>query len=297
MLRARELAALTVIALALAGCTYHINERNLVIPRAAPTADIEALRAARPGVSFDERWIDRPDGARLYMLTAYRPDAVATVLYFGGNGYAIGRNAASTLSMYAGLPVDVALVDHRGYGGSTGTPTLDNLMDDADAAYRALRADPRVAARPLLVHGHSLGSFMAGHVAAVEHVDGVVLEATAPTAEAWAAQLRSLQKPWVRAVVWRVKPTGALVGRGNASVAPKLDEPVLYLVGANDTITPPRFARELYDATPVAAADKQLVVVAGATHMTAAASPEFRAAFATLLGRAQARQAGASDAR
>jgi pimeloyl-ACP methyl ester carboxylesterase len=276
----------TLLVLVLAGCNYRVGESNLVIPRVAPTADITALRAKYRGVSFEEAWIDAADGARLYTLAARRPDAVATVLYFGGNGYTIGRWAARTERIYADVPVDLVLVDHRGYGASTGTPTLDRLMDDADLAFRTVRDDRRFAGRPLIVHGHSLGSFMAGRVAAVEHLDGLVLEATAPTAEAWASQLRSIQKPWVRAIVWRVKPTGALAGRGTAAIAAGLDEPVMFVVGADDAITPPRFARELFDSTPAPAGRKQLVVVPDATHLQAAESAQFRAAFARLLDQA-----------
>ena len=284
------LARFSAIALllALAGCTYRIGESNLVIPRVAPTADIAALRASHPGTTFEDGWVGASGGARLYMLAIRKPGSVATVLYFGGNGYTIGQWASRTAALYADLPVDLVLVDHRGYGASTGSPTIDLLMDDADLAFRTVRHDPRFAERPLIVHGHSLGSFMAGHVAGAERLDGLVLEATAPSAEAWAAQLRTLQKPWVRALVWRVKPTGALAGRGNGRVAAQLDEPVVYLVGADDTITPPRFARELFDATPLPDGEKQLVVVPGATHLRAAESADFRAAFLRLLDRARA---------
>lgn len=276
------------LLLAVGGCTYRIGEANLVIPRVAPTADIVALRAAHPAMTITEDRIDATDGARLYMVAMRRPDAVATVLYFGGNGYTIGQWASRTAATYADLPVDLVLVDHRGYGASTGKPTIDRLMDDADLAFRTVHGDPRFADRPLIVHGHSLGSFMAGHVAGVEKLDGLVLESTAPSAEAWAAQLRSLQKPWIRALVWHVKPTGTLAGRGNAAVAPLLDEPVLYLVGAQDTVTPPRFARELFDATPLPEDRKQLVIVPAATHLRAAESAQFRAAFMQLLQQAGA---------
>ena len=288
--RIRRGFATVVLLPLLAGCTFHVGESNLVVPRVAPTADVDALRAAHPGLGFEEGWIDAPDGARLYTLAMRRPQAAATVLYFGGNGYTIGRWASRTAAIYANLPVDVLLVDHRGYGASTGTPTIDGLMDDAELVYRRVRADARFAGRPLIVHGHSLGSFMAGHVADTARLDGLVLESTAPSAEAWAAQLRRVQKPWIRAVVWRVKPTGALAGRGNAEVASRLDEPVLYLVGDRDDITPPRFARGLYDATPHVGSGKQLVVVPGASHLHAAESPEFRAAFMRLLAQASAKQ-------
>ena len=59
----------------------------------------------------------------IYRIDLKRDDARATVLYFGGNGFRTGLHARRVFDAYAGQPVDLVLVDHRGYGASTGTPT------------------------------------------------------------------------------------------------------------------------------------------------------------------------------
>jgi len=274
-----------LLAAALSACTWHVREDNIVIPRAAPSADLAALRAQLPAYRIEETRI-AADGAQLYALRFLRRDALATVLYFGGNGYTVARHAATSAKAYADAPVNFVLVDHRGYGASTGTASLEALLADAGTVYERLRQDPELAGLPLIVHGHSLGSFMAGRVAATHRLDGVILESSVTRFEDWGAHMRSRQKRWARLLVRRVAPAGALVGQGNLAVVQALDEPVLFVAGENDLATPPRFAQALYEATPQPEGRKRLLIVPGRHHANATDSPEFRQALAAFLAEA-----------
>lgn len=268
---------------ALIGCTFHVRESNIVIPRVAPPVDINAFRARAPEYHVDQNWIDTPDGAKLSSVRFLRVDAVATILYFGGNGYTLSRLATQTLTKYVDAPVNVIVVDFRGYGGSSGVPSIDNLMADAIIVYDELANDPDLQALPLVVHGHSLGSFMAGHVAANRELGGVILESTVTTTEDWTVHLRSRQSAWIRLLVRRVVPDDALAGRGNSVVVPRLDEPVLFVVGKSDEVTPSRFSQELFDATPLPVGEKRILIVPGKNHMNASDSPEFRATLSEFI--------------
>lgn len=270
-------------ALALSACTFHVRESNIVVPREAPPADLATLRGEFPQYRIQARRIAMADGAQLYSLRFLRPDAVATVLYFGGNGYVVSRFAPYSAKTYADTPVNFVLVDHRGYGASTGTASIEALFSDAVAVYDGLRQDPDLHGLPLLVHGHSLGSFMAGQVAAERKLDGLVLEASATTSEEWTAYLRSQQGPWVRMLVRQIVPDGNLAGLGNLDVAAALDEPALFVVGEDDETVPPRFSRALYAADPMPADRKRLLVVPGHGHGNASDSPEFRSALAQFV--------------
>lgn len=278
-----RLLPLLLAALALAGCTFNVKESNIVFGGAVPVPDIAQVREANPGYRIEEERIRTGDGEELFSLRFIREDAVATVLYFGGNGYTIARQGGRTSGAYRDLPVNVVLVDHRGYGGSTGAASLPALMSDAVEVHDAVRADPVLGGLPLVVHGHSLGSFMAGAVADRRTLDGLVLESTVTTAEAWTAHLRSQQPWWIRAVVWKVRPGETLRGLGNAGPVSRLDEPVLFVVGEDDDVTPPRFSRELHKTVPLAPGRVQLLVVSGRGHADATDSPEFKAAVAALL--------------
>ena len=284
----KRLLPLLLPVLLLAGCTFNVKESNIVFGRAVPLPDIDLVREANPGFQVEQQWIRTGDGEELFSLRFMREDAVATVLYFGGNGYSVAQSGERTSGVYRDLPVNLVLVDHRGYGGSTGSASVSALMSDALEVYDAVRADSTLGDLPVVVHGHSLGSFMAGGVADRRTLDGLVLESTVTTAEAWTAYLRSQQSWWIRAVVWRVKPGGTLRGLGNAGPVSRLDEPVLFVVGEDDDVTPPMFSRELYEAAGQADG-RRLLVVSGRGHMNAADSPEFRAAVADLLELIQVR--------
>ena len=243
------------LTLALCACSYTVAERNLVIPRAG-----EAIQAGTRG---DGRWIVEPldakaeDGTLLHGAKFKRTDSVATVLYFGGNGFVLSRHADHVLAVYRDLPVDVVVFDHRGYGANPGATSIDALFRDGLALYDQTRE--AAPTRLLLVHGHSLGSFIAGHIASERRLDGLILESTATTAEEWARRRAGLMRFLIRI---RVEP--ALQEQGNLSLMHDLDEPVLFATGKEDTITKPIMARELYETAAVEPVDKRLLIVPGA---------------------------------
>ncbi len=279
-----RLAAWLLLVVVLSACTYRVRESNIVIARVGPPADVAALATMSPEARIAAAPILTADGATLHSVQLLRDDAVATVLYFGGNGYTLAKFAPDTLRTYAGAPVNVVLVDHRGYGGSTGTASLAALLSDALQVHDAVQNDAAFGGLPVIVHGHSLGSFMAGHVAQHRTLDGLILESSVTTTEDWMAHLRSQQALWARLLVRRVAPDRALAGQGNAAVVGTLDEPVLFVVGADDDVSPPRFSQALFDATPLPANRKRLLVVPDRGHMNAAASPAFADALLAFVG-------------
>jgi fermentation-respiration switch protein FrsA (DUF1100 family) len=252
------LAALTA-CFALGGCTVVVDERSLLHPVKAGALDPARLAGPAASYSVTQVWIDRPDGARLHAVHLRQAGARATVLYFGGNGYVIGRHGAWTANLFARLGVDMMIVDHRGYGLSSGAPKISAGEADGLAAYDHLAA---VTRGPIVVHGHSLGSFIAGHVAAHRNTAAAVLESSASTTEDWvAARTGGLTR-----ALLKVKIDEGLKGRGNMRNIVDIDEPLLLIVGARDKTTPPWLSQKLFTASPLMGKRKQLVVVRNAGH-------------------------------
>jgi pimeloyl-ACP methyl ester carboxylesterase len=103
------------------------------------------------------------------------PNALATVLYFGGNGYTIDRFGERVTSSWGGLPVNLVVYDRRGYGRSSeGEFGLARWSQDALELYQHTMSEETL---PVVVHGHSLGSFVASELIARVNPPWVVLEA------------------------------------------------------------------------------------------------------------------------
>jgi len=270
-----------LMSLALAGCTTTISESSLLQPTPGGPMPPEALARAAPAYTMSEHTITTADGTRLSAVLLRQPGARATILYFGGNGFTIGQFGAMAARWFAPLGVDLMIVDHRGYGRSGGVPGQAALEADGLAAFDYLTGAVDVPARQVVVHGQSLGSFIAGHVAAARPAGGVVLESSATTTEDWVdASHRGLARALVR-----VRIDESLRGRGNLGNMARIDEPLLILVGANDRTTPPRLAQALYAASPLPPEAKTLFLVPNAGHDDVMARGETRAAYRAFLSR------------
>lgn len=279
----RAFAILSVSFLLIAApatATAQLTEAVLLRPVPGGTVTQEAVSAVAPAYRVTDHRIVAADGTRLHAVLLRQPNARGTILYFGGNGYTIERFGAAVAAVFAPLGVDLMIVDHRGYGMSQGRPTVAALESDSLTAYDYLAALPGIARARILVHGQSLGSFTAGHVAAHRPTAGVVLESTITSAEQWAAAM----------IGEGATIDEALRNRGNLRYMPRIEEPLLLLVGANDRVTPASFSQALFDASPLAAGRKTLAIVPGAGHNDALTRPEALAAYRTFLAGALGRR-------
>lgn len=284
--------------LLMSGCAFTVTERNIIAPRA------DAVVVA--GQSKDGQWQVNPvavttaDGVTLRGAWYRRPHSKAVALYFGGNGLTLNRAQESLLAIYQAMPTDVVVFDHRGYGGSAAGEAagdappavhFNDLFDDGltifDWLAQTMRADGDT--RPVIVHGQSLGSFVAGQLATRRNLDGLVLESSATTTEDWVVANKA-RMPWYVRWFIRVHIDASMQGQGNAQLMGRIHAPLLVLVGGQDTTTPPAMSRALFQAAATPPADKELLVIEQANHNTAALSPQFAAAWRRLLERATERR-------
>jgi len=91
------------------------------------------------------------------------------VLYFGGNG----EDVSQSLPLLVGAFPHTAIyaLHYRGYSGSTGKPTEENLVADGMALFDAIHEEHR----DVTVIGRSLGSGIAIHVASLRPASRLVL--------------------------------------------------------------------------------------------------------------------------
>ena len=172
------------------------------------------------------------------------------ILYFHGNGGALRYRVDRFRELTAPGDGLVAL-SYRGYGGSTGRPSEQGLIDDARAAYDF--AIKRYPADRIVLWGESLGSGVAVALAAERKVARIVLEAPFLSAVDVAAGVY----PYLP-VRWLMKDQF----RSDLRVA-KVTAPVLILHGDRDAVVPIASGQLLYK---LITAPKRFVRVAGAGH-------------------------------
>jgi hypothetical protein len=237
----------------------------------------------RPGTSAPDSSQVSPSGSsEIVQLNAWhltRPDARGTVLFFGGNGFYLVQSRGYVEAL-TDFPVNVVLFDYRGYGKSTGEPAVEAFKGDAlrmyDFAVDSLGADPD----RMIVHGHSLGTFMASHTARERSVAGVVLENPATDVEGWIDGLA----PWFVRLFVDFDIAESLKGESNLRTVRSLDVPLLVLAGEEDQVTRPDMARTLHEEAVSSA--KQLVVVDSMGHNHLYRDGKYRQAYRSLLDRA-----------
>jgi alpha-beta hydrolase superfamily lysophospholipase len=148
----------------------------------------------------------------------------AAVLFFHGNGDRIDWHK-ETARIYTERGISVLLAGYRGYGRSSGSPSVDKVRSDAAAWYDLLAKQPEVDAGRILVHGYSLGSAFAAQAADQRPVLGVILESPF-------SSLKSMARHrWIYLYLARER-------LDTASIVSRHDWPVLILHGTRDTVVP-----------------------------------------------------------
>ena len=100
------------------------------------------------------------------VLNEGKPDGI---LYFGGNGESVAGNAPDFKEIFP--QHTVYLVNYRGYGGSTGSPSEQGIYADAQYVYDAVAGRHR----QISVIGRSLGTGVATLLAATRNIHKMAL--------------------------------------------------------------------------------------------------------------------------
>ena len=271
----RLLLLLLCASVVLTACSsITIGEQDVLYPKPSVTPQTFDLE----GVSLTDTTIPVTDSVDINAWHLTQPDAQATVLFFGGNGFYLVQSKGY-LRALTRPPANALLWDYRGYGRSDGSPGVDELRHDALAVYDTLVARPDVSADRVVVWGHSLGSFLATHVAAEREVAGVVLENPATTVDDWVDHLI----PWYIRLFLGVDVDSALRAESNLKRVRHLQAPLLVVAGSDDNVTNPKMARRLHEQA--GSPDKTLIVVEEGSHNGLYDDPEVQAAYQQLVQR------------
>lgn len=261
---------LMVLGVSLSGCG-----RLLFFPQA------ELVRTPGDvGLAWRDVHIRSADGTPLHAwwLEAAAADGSpprGTVYFLHGNAENISTHLASVHWLPA-AGYQVLLLDYRGFGRSAGEPRLPGVVEDVQAGFRWLAAEPQAQDLPLFLLGQSIGAALGAQVAGTDgearaQLAGVVLD-SGIARFGWIAR-EVAAKGWL---TWPLQwPIAWTMPRGYdpldavAAIAPL---PVMILHGRNDAIVPFRHG----EALDAAAGEPKTFVPYDGPHIGAFLYPSVR---------------------
>ena len=230
-------------------------------------------RGIPPGAR--ELGIEVPGAVLHARLHAPDPRQRAVVVLFHGNGEIVGDYDGQAAA-FTRAGARLAVIDFRGYGRSTGEPSLRTLLADALPAVEAVRSH---VSGPLVVMGRSLGSACAAQVcgSAPALAAGYVIESGFSDLVAFA------RRRGVTLEAAAEEDTAALCPKRKLA---RSTAPLLLLHGEEDELIDPAEARASHAAS--ASLDKRLVVIPRRGHNDLSLHPSYWEALADFVTRVAA---------
>lgn len=202
--------------------------------------------------------IDVGDGVRIGARFHAASKAAPTILFFHGNGEIVS-DYDDMGPVYNRMGINFLPVDYRGYGRSSGNPTVTAMMSDCHTIFAFARGwmSERRYTGPFILMGRSLGSASVLELAAnyPDGVDGLIVE----SGFAYAAPL--LRLLGIDPVGIGFKEEAGFRNVDKIRVFPK---PTLIIHAEGDHIIPFSDAEALHAAST--ASDKTLLKITGADH-------------------------------
>jgi uncharacterized protein len=189
------------------------------------------------GLRYETVELRTADGETLQAWWVPADNAKGVVLFFHGNAGNISHRL-DYLLMFNRLRYTTFILDYRGYGKSTGSPSEEGTYRDAEAAWEYLRYARLAQAQDVVIAGESLGGAVATWLAAKVHPRSVLLFSTFTSVNDLGAQ-----------VYWFL-PVRLLsrIGYDNLENLKRIQAPVFIAHSRDDDVVPYSHGRKLFEA-------------------------------------------------
>lgn len=221
--------------------------------RPVPDADYGAFKLVNTSVKV------RGAALKGWILRKENPSGL--LIYYYGNSESVNESKQKLFTLAQNTSFDILCLDYRSYGSSSGTPSIDFMLEDSLEIY------DRYASfyMDVFVYGHSLGTIPALHTAIERRVNGVILEAAFTTAKE-AVPGTDYYLPWPLNNLITLEASKELSERKPQQFERimELNTPLLVLHGSEDALFPPEMGSQMFNAAPVN--DKTFALIQGAGH-------------------------------
>ncbi len=136
-----------------------------------------AVTPERVGLAYESVEIITSDDETIHGWFVPVSNAKGTMLFLHGNGGNISHRV-DYMPMFQQLGYNLFIIDYRGYGQSSGSPSEAGTYLDAQAAWHYLTEVRNISPSQIVLYGESLGGPIAAWLAAREKPGKLVLAST-----------------------------------------------------------------------------------------------------------------------
>lgn len=217
------------------GVILFLFQSSMIYYPELPGRKITATPAAI-GLKYEEVILNTEDGLKLHGWYTPAESERGVVLFFHGNAGNISHRLDS-LRIFNALGYSSFIFDYRGYGRSEGKPSEKGTYLDAEAAWRYLVEQRRIASQTIVFFGRSIGASVAAYLATRQLPKALILESAFTSVGDFAAS------------IYPVYPT-RLMARYRYNTSKYLESvecPLLIIHSRQDEIVPYKFGQRLYE--------------------------------------------------
>jgi uncharacterized protein len=188
-------------------------------------------------LEYEELTLTTSDNIKLNAWWVPHPDARATLLFLHGNAGNISHRLDS-INIFHQLGLSVLIIDYRGYGKSSGTPSEQGTYIDAETAWTYLTQKRNIPSNNIIIFGRSLGGAVASWLSENNLSAGLILESSFTSI----ADIGKHYYPYL--------PTSLLARIKYPSIEriSNIKSPILIIHSANDELIPYHHGQQLFKA-------------------------------------------------
>eukprot|EP01038_Epipyxis_sp_PR26KG_P012548 gene12548-16827_t len=206
---------------------------------------VQTVNNKEERIPYEEHFIQTSDGQSIHvwlLLQKHDTENTPTLIYFHGNAGNMGFRLMNAVEMFVKVKINILMMDYRGYGSSSGTPSEAGLNIDAQAVLQFAMKHPKLVNSQLVCFGRSLGGAVSVSLAHKfpNNVSGIILENTFLSISEMVDVLMPQLSP--------LKSLILKIGWHSDEKVKSLEQPMLFISGDSDELVPPSHMKKLYDA-------------------------------------------------
>mmetsp|Transcript_76 Transcript_76/g.169 ORF Transcript_76/g.169 Transcript_76/m.169 type:complete len:343 (-) Transcript_76:158-1186(-) len=221
---------------------------------------------------FEDVYLDTEDGTCIngWLILQPQSENKPCILYFHGNAGNIGHRLPGLKELYQQSGCNIFIIDYRGYGNSSGTPSEGGLILDAKASLNYLVERANVDNKNIIIFGRSLGGAVAIATAAKyqDKIRGVIVENTFTQIDDMATVILSRLARLEHETTKKLLPfLYFYLTNSWRSIEriPLISKPMLFISGLEDKLIPPEQMKSLIKAA-VSANRREVLEVKDGQH-------------------------------